>query len=128
MGAKLDGADVICRLTGGKQLSAQRHGAFYRGLGVELGRIADLEEDVLHYVGAVRPLEAEGAAAKEHIVKSPGLGSEHGGVTHLSSLDHKRETNGAAGGVSGSPALTRTGIGRVTIRPQTLPIVPGQGD
>ncbi len=57
--------------TGGEQPCAQRHGGFYRGLGMELGRIADLEENILHHIGAVRALETEGPAAKEHIVKSP---------------------------------------------------------
>ena len=113
-------------LPAAQQFFAQRHGGFYRGLGVELSRIADLEEHVLHDVGAVGPLEAERPAAKEHVVKSPGLRGEHGGITHLSGLDHQREANGAAGRVSGRPALARTGIGRVAIGPQALTIDPRQ--
>ena len=39
-------------------LRVQLHRALDRGLGVELGREADLEQHVLHHVAAVGALEA----------------------------------------------------------------------
>ncbi len=126
VGAKLDRADILRGLAGCEQPGAQRHGGLYGGLRVELGRITDLEQNILHHVGAVRPLEAEGPAAKEDIVKSPVLGGEHGGITHLSGPDHEGETNRTAGGIAGRPALAGTGVGGVAVSPQALPVDPGQ--
>ncbi len=90
VGAKLDGADILRRLAGCEQLCAQRHGSLDGGLRMELGRITDLEENILHHVRAIRPLEGERPAAKEHIVKSPALGSQHRGIAHLAGPHHER--------------------------------------
>src|SRR5580704_8513323 len=107
---KLDGANVFCGFTSSEQPGAQGHGRFYRGLGMELGRIADLEENILHYVRAVRALEMERLSTEEHIIKPPALGGQHRGIAHLSGAHHERETHGTAGGVAGRPALAGTGV------------------
>ena len=57
------------------------------GLRVEFGGVGDLEEHVLHHVGAVRALKLEGRALEEHVVESPRLGGQHGWQAGLATLD-----------------------------------------
>ena len=103
---------------------AQFHGGFDGGLRVKLGRIADLEEHVLHHVGAVRALEFEGLAAEGDVVEAPGLCGERGGVAHLAGAGHQRQAHGAAGRVACGPAFARAGVGRVAIGAQALAVDP----
>ena len=49
--------------------------SLYGRLRVELCRVRDLEEHVLHHVGAVGPLELERTALEEHVVEAPCLGA-----------------------------------------------------
>ena len=106
------------------ELRAQLHRGFDGGLRVELGRVADFEEHVLHHVGAVRPLEFELLPAKRNVVEAPGFCGERGGVAHLAGAGHQRQPNGAAGGVARGPAFARAGVGRVAIGAQALAIDP----
>src|SRR5256886_13159761 len=62
---------------------------------VELRRKGDLEQHVLHHVGAVAPRKPERLAAKEHVVKAPGLGGEHRRVAHLPGLGDQGEAHRA---------------------------------
>lgn len=55
----VDAFDVVARLAQGFQLRVEDVGGFDGGLRVELCRIRDLEQDVLHNVGRVRLLELE---------------------------------------------------------------------
>ena len=56
--------DVITRLAHGLELVVKDVRGFDGSLRVELGRIRDLEEHVLHDVGRVRHLELEGLALR----------------------------------------------------------------
>ena len=49
--------------------------SLYSSLRVEFCRVRDLEEHVLHYVGAVGPLELERTALEEYVVEAPRLGA-----------------------------------------------------
>ncbi len=104
----------------------QLHRRFDGGLRVELGGVADLEEHVLHDVGAVGALELELLAAEGDIVEAPGFRGERGGVAHFAGARHQRQAHGAAGGVARRPAFARAGVGRVPIRAQALAVDPGE--
>ena len=106
------------------KLRVQLHRRFHGGLRMKLGRVADLEEHVLHHVGAVRPLEFELLPAERNIVEAPGLRGQRGGVAHLAGARHQRQPHGAAGRVARGPAFARAGVGRVAIGAQALPIDP----
>ena len=51
----------------------QLDGAFDGGLGVELGREGNFEQNVLHHIRAERPPHGERLAAEEHVVVAPVL-------------------------------------------------------
>src|SRR3546814_5245864 len=70
----------------------QLHRALDRGLGVELGREADLEQDVLHHIAAERALELEFLATESDVVEAPGLDRQRARVAdHLRSEEHTSE-------------------------------------
>src|SRR5690606_35676111 len=84
----------------------QPHRAFDRGLGVELGRIADLEQHVLHDVAAERALELERLAAERDILEAPGPRAERGRITDYLPIDRvDRVGHRAAARIAGRPAL-----------------------
>ena len=62
LGADADALDVVRSLAHILQLLVQDARSLDSRLRVELGRVGDLEEDVLHDVGAERHLEVEGLA------------------------------------------------------------------
>src|ERR1700704_822175 len=66
----------------------------HRGLRVELGREGDLEQHVLHHVGAVAPRKPERLAAKEDVVEAPDPGGEDRRIAHLSGLGDQGEAHG----------------------------------
>ena len=68
-----DAADVLGLAAQQAQPFVQLHRAFHGGLGVELGRIRDLEQHVLHHVAAVGPLELERLALEQHVVEAQVL-------------------------------------------------------
>src|SRR5215469_4333167 len=100
--------------------------SFDSGLRMKLRWERYLEEHVLHHVAAVRPLELELLATEADVVETPRLRCEHTRITHLAGLRDEREANSTRGGVSGSPTLARSGIGRVAIGTQRLTIHPGE--
>lgn len=124
--AEGDGGDVIGGLSCPEDLRAEGHGGFHGGLGMELGGVADFEEDVFHDVGAVGALELEGLSAEGDVVEAPDGSCEHGRVAHLAGLDHEGEADGAAGGVSGGPAFAGAGVGRVAVGAEALAVDPGE--
>ena len=97
-------------------------------LRVELGRVRDLEEHVLHHVGAVRALERERAALEEHVVEAPRLGAQHRGQARLAALDEVGEVHRARARVAGGPGLARARVRRVPVGPQGLAVYPCLGD
>ena len=98
-------------------LRVQGHRSFTGGLGMELRREADLEQNVFHHIGAVVPLEAELAltfrfqgqvfvgVAEGHIVEAPLWGGEHAGNAHFAAQGHIGQAHGAGGGVPGGPGF-----------------------
>ena len=103
----------------------QRHRRFDRGLGVELGRIGNLEQHVLHHIGAVGALEAERLALEQHVVEAPIGRGEHRGIAHLAGRADERQAHGAARRVARGPALARAGVRRVAIGAQRLAVDEG---
>ena len=51
--------------------------SLYGRLRVELCRVRNLEEHVLHHVGTVGPLKFERTAFEEHVVEAPRLDAQH---------------------------------------------------
>src|SRR6267142_6191955 len=91
------------------------HGAFHCRLRVELRRIGDLEQHVLHHVAAERALELELLALEEHVVEAPGLGSERRRVTHFAGLGDEREPYRPRSSVARGPAFARAGVRRMAV-------------
>ena len=108
------------------KLRVQLHRRFHGRLRVKLRRIADLEQHVLHHVGAIRPLELELLPLERNVVEAPGLRGQRRRIAHLARSRHQRQPHGAAGRIARGPALARAGVGRVAIGAQALPIHPRQ--
>ena len=70
VGADRDATDIVSRLAARLEQRMDLHGAFHRGLRVELGGEGDLEQDVLHHVAAVGPLELERPALEQDVVET----------------------------------------------------------
>jgi hypothetical protein len=125
LGVDDDAIDVVEAL---RDLSVQLHGTFHRGLGVKLGREADLEENVLHHVTAQRPCQPQFTALEQHLLETPPRRGQRRGIAHLARQGQQRETDTACGGIPCGPALARSGVGRVTIGAQGAPVDPGVGE
>src|SRR3546814_6950691 len=79
----------------------QLHRAIDRGLGVELGREADLEQDVHHHIAAERALELELLATESDVVEAPGLDRQRTRVyDHLLVASAYRVDHRAAAGIA----------------------------
>lgn len=128
LGADTDVLDVVSGLAKVLELLVQSHGSLSSGLSVELSRERDLEQNVLHDVGAVRALELELVALEQDVVEAPGGGSENGGHATLAALDEQSHVDGTGAGVTGSPRLAAHGVGSVTVGTQALAVNPGLGD
>ena len=128
VGAARDMLNVLSRLAHGNQLLADFLGGLNGGLGVELGWVGDLEQDVLHDVRAVWALELEWLALEEDIVETPDWSGENGRNTWLAGLDLQGEVDGALASVTGSPGLAGHGVWRVAVGAERLAINPGLGD
>ena len=100
---------------------------FDRRLRVKLGGKRDFEKYVLHHVGAVVSRELERFTLEEHVVKPPRLGAQNGRVAHFAGARDERQAHGAAGGVPRRPRFARTGVGRVAVGAQALPVDEGVG-
>lgn len=97
-------------------------------LGVELGGVRDLEENVLHDVAAVGALELKLLALEEHVVEAPDGSGEDGGDTRLALENLEGQVDGALAGVTGSPRLAGHGVGGVAVGAEGLAVDPGLGD
>ena len=71
VGAQSDLANVLSGFAEAAEPRTQGHRSLDRGLRVKLGWVTDLEQHILHHVGAVGPLEAERAAAGTKHRRSP---------------------------------------------------------
>jgi hypothetical protein len=97
-------------------------------LRMELGRVRDLEEHVLHHVRAVRALERKRAALEEHVVEAPRLGAQHRGQAALAALGEVGEVYRARACVAGGPGFARACVGRVAVGSEGLAVYPCLGD
>jgi hypothetical protein len=98
------------------------------GLRVELGRVGNLEENVLHDIASVGALELELLALEEDIVETPDRSGQNGGNTLLALEDLESEVDGALASITGSPRLSGHGVGCVTVGSERLAINPSLGD
>jgi hypothetical protein len=111
-----------------RDLGVQGDSGLNGGLGVELGRKADLEEHVLHHVAAVAARELERLALEQHIVEAPGLRRERRRVAHFSLEGEQGETHCTRCRVAGCPGLARPRVGRVPVGAQRLAVDERLGD
>src|SRR5690606_20204862 len=125
LGLDLDALDLV---QPAGHLRVQAHGALDRGLGVELGRVADLEQDVLDHVAAEAALELEGLALHGHVVEAPSPGGQGTGVADAALHGVQGVDHGPAAGVAGGPALARAGLGRVPVGAQGAAVQPAVAD
>jgi hypothetical protein len=117
---------------------------------VEFGREGDLEQDVLHNVGAIWTLELEGLALigasvteerhtvqgkiihttylEEDIVEAPGLGSQDGGETLFALLDEEGEVDSSGARVTCSPRLAGSSVRSMAVGAERLSVHPCLGD
>jgi len=63
--------DVLCGFAACLEVGVDLLRGFDGRLGVEFGGVGDFEEDVLHHVAAVGPLELEFPAFEQHVVEAP---------------------------------------------------------
>ncbi len=105
-------------------LCVQRHRGFDGRLRVELRRVGDLEQHVLHDVAAVTALERERLTLEQHVVVAPGLCRQRGRVPHLTRHRDQREAYCAAGRIAGRPTLSRSRVRRMAVSAQRTTIDP----
>jgi len=120
--------DVLCGFPACLEVGVDLLRGFDGGLGVEFGGVGDFEEDVLHHVAAVGPLEHEFPAFEQHVVEAPCGRREHGRHAGLASLDFEHEVHGALAGVAGGPGFAGHGVWGVAVGTQALPVNPGLRD
>jgi hypothetical protein len=106
----------------------QGHRGFDRGLRVKLGWKRDLEQHVLHDVGAERLWQRQRLPFEQDIAEAPGLGTQRGGVAHLTRERDEGMPHGPAGRIARRPTLARSGVRRVPIRPKRASVEPCVGD
>ena len=109
-------------------LRVQRDRSFDGGLRVELGRIGNLEEHVLHDVAAEGPRDLDGLATQHDVMETPGGRGERCRIPGFILQGHECMAYGAAGGVTRGPALARAGLRRVAISAQGGAIDEGVGE
>ena len=129
LGADADGLDIVGGLAGLLEDAVKGHGSLTSSLRMELGGERDLEEHVLHDVGAVGALELEGLSLEEDIVEAPDLGGKNGGDTaDATVLHHQGEVHGARARITSGPRLAGHGVGGMAVGAERLAIDPGLGD
>lgn len=85
-------------------------------LRVELGRKGNLEQDLLHDVGAESlRRDFDGVPLEEHVLEAPARRGERAGVAHLALESEQGMPHGAARRIAGGPTLARAGVRRVAI-------------
>jgi hypothetical protein len=128
LGADAHALDVIRRLAKRLEPLMDDVSGLDGRLRVELGRVGDLEEHVLHHVRAERALELERLALEEHVVEAPRLCGEHRGKARLALLDEVGEVDGARARVACRPGFARASVGRVAVGAERLAVHPRLGD
>jgi hypothetical protein len=76
LGFDLDALDLVDTIL---DLRVQFQRAFHRGLGMELGREGNLEQDVFHHVAFQLTLQHQFLAIEQHILEAPALGRQADG-------------------------------------------------
>ncbi|MNN13581.1 hypothetical protein D3C81_1266180 [compost metagenome] len=117
----------------------QNHCCLTGGLGVELGRETDLEQHIFHHIAAQRLGQAQlvlpgglerqvfVGVAERNIVEPPLRRREHARHAHLPAQGDVGQAHTSAGGVTRSPGLARTGVGRMAIGTKGLAVDEGVG-
>ena len=108
----------------GSHLRMQLNRALDGRLRVEFGRIRNLEQNVLHHVGAERTLELEWLALERDVVEAPGFRRQRRRITDAALDRVECMRHRAPAGVARRPALARAGIRRVAIRAQGAVVDP----
>lgn len=86
--------------------------------------VGHLEQDVLHHIATIRPLELELVALEQHIVETPHGRRQHSRHTRLALQHLEGEVHRPLACITGGPRLARHGVGRVAVCPQRLAINP----
>lgn len=128
VGTTSDMLDILSSLAHRNQLLADSCSCLNRSLRVELRWIGDLEEHVLHDVGAVLALELERLALEEDVIETPDRSTQDSWNTRLTSRDLQGKVNGALASVACGPGLARHGVGGVAVRAEGLAIDPSLRD
>jgi len=128
VGSAGDGLDIGSRLALGLEEVVNLLGGLDGGLRVELSRVGDLEENVLHDIAAVGALELELLALEQDIVETPDRSRQNGRNTLLTLEDLESEVDGALASITGSPGLSGHGVGGVAVGSQRLAINPSLGN
>lgn len=123
-----DALNVLGRLAHSRQLLVQTLGSLDGSLGMELSRVGNLEQDVLHDVAAIATLELELLSAEVDIVEAPGRSREDGRETGLALHDLEDQVNGLLASITSSPRLAGHGVGGVPVGTHRLAVNPGLGD
>jgi hypothetical protein len=95
---------------------------------IELTRVGDLEEDVLHDIAAIGALELELLALEEDIIETPDGSGQDSRNALLTLQDLESQVNGTLASVTGSPGLSGHGVGGVAVGSQRLAINPSLSD
>jgi hypothetical protein len=123
-----DGLDVSSRLALRLEKVVNLLRSLNSGLRVELSRVGDLEENVLHDIAAIGALELELLALEQDIVETPDRSGQDGGNTLLTLQDLESQVDGALASITGSPRLSGHGVGGVAVCSQRLTINPSLGN
>ena len=124
LGANAHALDVVRSLAERFEPFMNDVSSFDGRLCMELGRVGNLEEHILHHVRAERALELERLALKKHVVKAPRLCGEDRWEARLALLDEVGEVDGARACVPSCPGLARARVGRVAVGAERLAVHP----
>ena len=103
LSADADRRNVVRRLAHRLELRVESMRSLDGSLCMEFGRVRDLEEYVLHDVGAVGALEFERLALEEDVVEAPSFCRQDTGQAHLAALDEHSEVDSTRASISGRP-------------------------
>src|SRR6185437_5730941 len=98
---------------------------FDGSLGMKLGRKRNFEDHMFHHVAAERSRERNGLPAKEGILESPDRRGKGRGISVFSAKGHQGMPDASARCIAGGTALSRAGVGSVTVGSQSATVDPG---
>jgi hypothetical protein len=128
VGSASDGLDVSGRLALRLEEVVDLLRGLDSGLRVELSRVGDLEENVLHDIAAIGALELELLALEQDIVETPDGSGQDSRNALLTLQNLESQVDGALASITGSPGLSGHGVGGVAVGSQRLAINPSLGD